>query len=523
MNFLYRIKNSILIDEDIKRVYPYSTLASQVIGFVGKDNQGILGLEAKYEEVLSGEQGKILSETDARGVRMEDGVEVRQEPESGLNLITTIDVVIQQYAEHALEKAMLNTNAERSAIIVLDPNNGEILAMANEPDFDLNEPFTINDDELSLIWEELSENEKNDYLNKMWRNFTIHDTYEPGSTFKILTSVAGLEEGVVTPETEFTCNGYHVVAGRKIKCWRSKAPHGVQTFLEGVKNSCNPIFMMVAEQLGAEKFYQYLDKFGITEITGVDLQGEAGGIIHKEENVGPLELATMSFGQSFQITPLKLITTVAEAINGGMAITPHFAKELVNDEGEIIETFDFSSDERIISEETSEQIRTILEQVVYSGTGNKTYISGYSVGGKTATSEKLPRGNRKYIASFVAFAPADNPEVVALVLIDEPKGAYYGGQIAGPVMKDLLENILPYLEVPREFNEEEQLLDEAKVIQVPYLIGQTVKEAKSLLKELGLGITISNEDYSSDSIILEQFPTEDENINFGQDVIVTTN
>ncbi len=350
-----------------------------------------------------------------------------------------------------------------------------------------------------------------------------NDTYEPGSTFKILTSVAGLEESVVTADTHFNCNGYHIVAGRKIKCWRSPKSHGLQTFVEGVKNSCNPVFMIVAENLGAERFYQYLAKFKIAEKTGVDLPSEASGILHKEENVGPLELATMSFGQSFQITPLRLVTMVSEAVNGGYEITPHFAKELVDDEGNIVETYEYSEAKQIISEETSETMRTILEQVVYSGTGNKTYISGYSVGGKTATSEKLPRGNRKYIASFVTFAPAENPEVVALVLIDEPQGAYYGGQIAGPVMKDLLENTLPYMKVPREFNEEEQKLDESKKVEVPFIVGLTIKEAKAILSANGLSLTVENEEYNSDSIIVEQFPTEGEVVNYKGKILVTTN
>ncbi len=510
----------VMIDEDIKRVYPYSTLASQVIGFVGKDNQGIIGLEAKYDEYLKGDSGKILTETDARGIRMKDGVEERQAPVNGLNLVTTIDLVMQQYAEHALEKAMINTNAKRAAIIVMDPNNGGILAMANEPDFDLNDPFTINNDDLKLIWDDLSEKERGEALNMMWRNFTINDTYEPGSTFKVLTSVAGLEDGVVTEDTEFTCNGYHVVAGRKIKCWRSPKAHGLQNFIEGVKNSCNPVFMIIAEQLGAERFYQYLDKFRIAEKTGVDLPGEASGILHKEENVGPLELATMSFGQSFQITPLRLITMVSESVNDGHAITPHFAKEFVDDEGNIVSTYDVGTSERVISEETSLQMREILEEVVYSGTGNKTYIPGYKVGGKTATSEKLPRGNRKYIASFVAFAPAENPEVIALVLIDEPQGAYYGGQIAGPVMKDLMENALPYLKVPQVFNDEEKLLDETKKVEVPYLVGLTIAEAKQQLNLIGLELEVESGEYSKDGIVIEQFPRESEIINYGEKIIV---
>ena len=438
----------VMIDEDVERTYPYYTLAASVIGFVGKDNQGIIGLESKYEEYLKGESGKIMTLTDSRGRRVSDAEE-RVEPINGENLVTSIDVVIQQYAEQEIAAAVEAKNAKSGVIIVMNPQNGEIYAMANYPTFDLNEPFTINDEELAAMWDTFTAEEQNEYLNQMWRNKAINDTYEPGSTFKIVTASTGLEEGVITPESTFNCTGSMVVGGRTIKCWRYPRTHGTQTFAEGVRNSCNPVFMAVAERIGADTFYDYMIKFGFAEKTGIDLNGEAVGILHKKDDIGPVELATMSFGQTFQITPIQLLRAAAAVVNGGKLITPHFAIKTVDDNGFTVNTFEWPEGEQVISEETSATMREILESVVAEGTGNKAQVEGYRIGGKTATSQKLPRGSGKYIASFMAFAPADDPQVMALVLIDEPEGVYYGGTVAGPVMRDLLTNILPYLNIEK--------------------------------------------------------------------------
>lgn len=438
----------VMIDEDIERTYPYCTLAANVIGFVGKDNQGIIGLESKYEDYLKGKAGKILTQTDSKGLRVSDAEE-RVEPISGDNLVTSIDVVIQQYAEQEIKAAVEAKGAKSGLIIVMNPQNGEIYAMANYPTFDLNEPFTINDPELAKAWDTFTSEEKNDYLNRMWRNKAINDTYEPGSTFKIVTASAGLEEGVITPDSPFTCTGSMTVGGRQIKCWRYPRTHGEQTFAQGVRNSCNPVFMQVAERIGADKFHEYMIKFGFNEKTGIDLNGEAVGILHKKDDIGPVELATMSFGQTFQITPIQLLRAAAAVVNGGRLITPHFAVKTIDDDGFTQKVFEWPDGGRAISEETSEKMRAILESVVAEGTGNKAQVDGYRIGGKTATSQKLPRGSGKYIASFMSFAPADKPTVMALVLIDEPQGVYYGGTVAGPVMKDLLSNILPYLNIPK--------------------------------------------------------------------------
>lgn len=418
----------VMIDEDIKRIYPNENMASQVIGFVGKDNQGIIGLEAKYDEYLKGKQGKILTETDSRGIELKNGTQERVAPTNGYTLVTSIDINIQKYAEQTLEKVVEAKGAKRGSIILMNPQNGEIYAMANKPDFNLNEPFTINNEDLKSNWANMSQKDRNNALNQMWRNFSINDTYEPGSTFKVMTSAMGLNEKLITPETSFNCGGGKTVGGRYIKCWRSPRSHGSQTFVQGVQNSCNPVFMEVGEKLGADKFYEYMQIFGFNEKTGVDLPGEAVGIMHKKENVGPVELATMSFGQSFQITPLQLLRAISSVINGGELITPHFGTKIVDENGNIIEELNYKKGRKTISKETSEQMKWILESVVSEGTGNKTYIPGFRIGGKTATSEKLPRRSGKYIASFCAFSPAENPQVIALVLVDEPQGVYYGGQ-----------------------------------------------------------------------------------------------
>ncbi len=506
----------VVVDEDIKRVYPFSNLAAQVIGFVGKDNQGIIGLEAKYDGYLKGESGKILTETDVKGREVKGGRVFRVEPQNGYNIVTSIDVILQQYAEQTLEKTLMQTNAKRGAIILVNPQNGEIYAMANKPDFDLNSPFTINDQELQMYWDYLTEQERNNALNQMWRNFSINDTYEPGSTFKVFTSVAGLEDRVVKPDDQFVCSGSKVVAGRNIKCWRSPRSHGAETFVQGVYNSCNPVFMEVAERLGSERFYDYLRRFGFDKKTGIDVPGEAVGIMHKLEKVGPVELATMSFGQSFQITPMQLLRGASTVINGGYSVTPHFVTKVLDTEGNIIENLQFEQGEQIISKETSDTMREILEGVVYQGTGNKTYLPGYRVGGKTATSEKLPRKSGKYIASFLAFAPAESPVVVALVLIDEPQGAYYGGMIAGPVMKEIFQNTLPYLGVEPEFSEDELTLPEAMKITIPDFRELDLKGAEKIAKEMGLIPIIDGEG----DIVKKQFPMPGDVVNKGTKIIL---
>ena len=505
----------VIVDEDVRRVYPFSTLAAQVIGFVGRDNQGIIGLEAKYDQFLQGERGKILTETDIRGREIPGGRETRVAPRPGYNLVTSIDVTLQQYAEQTIAKALEATGAKRGAIILMNPQNGEIYAMANKPDFDLNDPFTINSPELADMWETLTDQERNNALNQMWRNFTINDTYEPGSTFKIFTSVAGFEENVVTTEDQFVCLGAHTVGDRAIRCWRYPRNHGAQTFVEGVCNSCNPVFMIVAERLGADIFFQHLEHFGFKRKTGIDLPGEATSIMHRLENVGPVELATMSFGQSFQITPLQLVSAASAVINGGHSITPHFALKLTDEAGDVVQTFTHGESRQILSPGTSEIMREILEEVVYAGTGNRTYLPGYRVGGKTATSEKLPRRSGKYIASFMAFAPAEDPSVIALVLIDEPQGMYYGGMVAGPVMRELLANTLPYLGIEPLYNEEELRLPETMTVVVPDFTELMLRDAMRIGREMGLTPVTNGEG----DLVRRQFPQPGDVVNKGTQVI----
>ena len=508
--------DGVVIDEDIRRVYPFGSLAAHVVGFVGRDNQGIIGLEAKYDKYLQGESGRILTDTDVRGIEIRGGTERRIDPTPGYSLVTSIDVILQQYAEQAIEKAVWRHNALRGAIILMDPYTGELLAMANKPDFDLNEPFLINKAETASAWQTLTNEERSAALNQMWRNPSINDTYEPGSTFKVFTSVAGLEEGVVTPDSRFVCNGIHTVGGRQIRCWRYPRAHGALSFVEGVYTSCNPVFMITAERLNAERFYDYFTRFGFRERTGIDVPGEAVGIVHKLDNIGSVELATMSFGQSFQITPLQLLRGASAVINGGHLVTPHFAARLLDADGNVAHEFEYPSGERVISQETSDMMRGILEGVVYTGTGNRTYLPGFRVGGKTATSEKLPRRSGRYIASFMAFAPAEDPRVLALVLIDEPKGAYYGGQIAGPVMREILENALPYLGVEAEFNEEEQRLPEAKRVVVPDFSDISVSAAVRIIKELGLDVVIDGQG----DMVSSQFPRPGDVVNYGTKMIL---
>ena len=508
----------VVIDEDIQRIYPYNNLASQVIGFVGKDNQGIIGLEAYYNDYLKGSPGKILTETDVKGREMRGGGEYRIDPEDGYNIVTTLDLIVQQYAEQTLEKVVNIKQAQKGLIVIMDPNNGEIYAMANKPDFNLNEPFEINNETLKATWDTLSAKEQADNLNKMWRNFSINDTYEPGSTFKIITSAAGLEENKVTLDSSFNCGGGLIVGGRYIKCWRHPMGHGHQSFVEGVQNSCNPVFMEVASRLGSDTFYDYMVKFGFSQKTGIDVPGEAVGIMHAKNKIGPVELATISFGQSFQITPLQLLRAASATVNGGHLITPHFAKQLVDTEGNLIKTFEYEKSEPIISEETSKEMRFILESVVHEGTGNKTYIPGYRVGGKTATSEKLPRRSGKYIASFLAMAPAESPELIALVLVDEPQGAYYGGQVTGPVMKELLDSVLPYLKVETNYSAEEARLDIATKVKVENYVGMTVEDAQELIKK----IELVSEVLGDGEVVSEQFPPANEDINKNSKVILYT-
>lgn len=436
------------VDEDYKRYYPYDSLASKVLGFTGGDNQGIIGLEVKYEDYLKGTNGLILTMADAAGVELENAFEDRVEPVAGADLTISLDVNIQTYAQQAALKVMEEKGAKRVSVIIMDPRNGEILAMVNVPEFNLNDPFTLNVD-----FPEDETMSKQDLLNQMWRNPAINDTYEPGSTFKIITAAAGLEAGVVGLEDHFSCPGFRIVEDRKIRCHKTGG-HGSETFLQGAMNSCNPVFIDVGQRLGVDQYYHYFTQFGLKGKTGVDLPGEASTIMHKKENMGLVELATVSFGQSFQITPLQLITTASSIINGGNRVTPHFGIKAVSADGERVHEFTYPVTEGIVSEKTSETMRYILEQVVAEGSGKKAYLEGYRIGGKTATSEKLPRSLKKYISSFLGFAPADDPQVIALITIDEPQGVYYGGTIAAPVVADIFQNILPYLGIKSESQKE---------------------------------------------------------------------
>ncbi len=438
--------DGVKVDEDYKRYYPYNELASKVLGFTGGDNQGIIGLEVKYEEYLKGINGTILTTTDARGIELEGIAEDRIEPIAGNTLQISLDYNIQAYAQQAAEKVMEEKEASKVAILIMNPQNGEIMAMVNVPEFDLNHPFSL--ESVGLQEQEISDEEKQDLLNQMWRNGCINDTYEPGSTFKIITSAACLEEGTVSLEDTFFCPGYHIVEDRKIRCHKVGG-HGSETFAQAVQNSCNPVFMKIGLELGAERFYEYFRKLGLMQKTGVDLPGEAGTITHKEENVGPVELATMTFGQSFQITPIQLATTVSSIINGGTRVTPHLGVQILDSEGNKIKSLTFQEEKHVISEKTSETMRTVLESVVAEGGGNKAYIEGYRIGGKTATSQTLPRSAHRYISSFIGFAPADNPQILAMIIIHDPQGIYYGGTIAAPVVKTIFENILPYLGIEK--------------------------------------------------------------------------
>lgn len=428
------------VDEDYKRYYPYSELASKVIGFTGGDNQGIVGLEVKYDEYLQGTNGKILTLTDSRGVEIENAGERRMEPIEGENLYVSLDYNIQMYASQAALKVKEEKQADSVSIIVMNPQNGEIMAMVNEPEFNLNEPFILNYE----LTEAVDDDKMQDLLNQMWRNQCMNDTYEPGSTFKIITTAAAFEEGVVSLNDQFYCPGYKIVEDRRIRCHKVGG-HGAEDFTQGIMNSCNPVFIEIGLRIGPNRFYDYFKQFGLLSKTNIDLPGEAATIMHKKENIGQVELATMAFGQSFQITPIQLATTVSSLINGGNRVTPHFGVETKDAEGNTTHVFEYQTVEHVVSEETSATLRGLLEKVVSEGTGKKAAIEGYAIGGKTATSQTLPRSEHRYIASFIGFAPADDPQVLALIIINNPQGIYYGGTIAAPVCQSLFENILPYL------------------------------------------------------------------------------
>ncbi len=440
------------VDVDYKRYYPYDELASRVLGFTGGDNQGILGLEVMYEEWLAGTEGKILTMTDASGVEIAETGERRQEPENGDNLVTSLDYNIQCYAQQAAERVLEEKQAEAVSVILMDPRSGEILAMVNVPEYNLNEPFTLQQ-------EAASEEEEQELLNQMWRNRCVSDTYEPGSTFKIITTAAALEQGVVSTDDRFYCPGYKIVEDRRIRCHKT-AGHGAETFTEGIMNSCNPVFIELGLRLGAHNFCKYFEQFGLMSATNIDLPGEASTIMHAEEKIGQVELATIAFGQSFQITPIQLITTVSSLINGGTRVTPHFGLRTEDENGNVTEEFSYGQEEGIVSARISETLRELLEKVVSEGTGQKGAVEGFSIGGKTATSQTLPRSEKKYISSFLGFAPAEDPQVIGLVVIYDPQGVYYGGTIAAPVMQEIFADVLPYLglekeEIPEESTEEE--------------------------------------------------------------------
>ena len=452
--------DGVKVDEDFRRYYPHGELASKVLGFTGGDNQGIIGLEVKYEEYLKGTNGTILTTTDARGIELDGIAEDRVEAIPGNTLHISLDYNVQKYAQQAAEKVMKEKQADKVSVLIMNPQNGEIISMVNVPEFDLNAPFVLEKvfAEKEGITGMVPVDKKQDLLNQMWRNSCINDTYEPGSTFKIITSALCLEENVVSLSDTFSCPGYRVVENRRIRCHKVGG-HGAETFVEGVQNSCNPVFIDIGLRLGADRFYEGFRKIGLMEKTGVDLPGEAGTIMHNKSNIGPVELATMSFGQSFQITPIQLATTVSSIINGGRRVTPHFGVQVTDRNGKTVEKFDYPVKKHVVSEDTSSEMRDILESVVSEGYGKNSYIPGYKIGGKTASSQTLPRSANKYISSFIGFAPADHPQVLAMVVIHNPQGIYYGGTIAAPVVRDIFENILPYMGIEKD----ERLINEEKL------------------------------------------------------------
>lgn len=515
------IRNSdldgVMVDEDYKRFYPYGSLASKVIGFTGSDNQGIIGLEVEYDKYLKGIDGTILTLTTAYGVEIDNAAEDRIEPRAGNDLYISLDVNIQKYAEQAAEKIREAKNANNVKMILMNPQNGEIYAMVNVPEFDLNDPYTLTDNMLKDIDpSSLTSKQTNDLLNNMWRNACISDTYEPGSAFKIVTATAALEEKVVKLTDTFFCPGYKIVEDRRIRCHKVGG-HGSETFVEGIKNSCNPVFMEIGARVGVTNMYKYFNKLGLFSKTGVDLPGEAKSIMHKPENVGAVELATISFGQSFQITPLQLLVAASAVVNGGNIVTPHFGVQVKNTEGNTVKTFQYEETAGAVSKETSDTMKELLEAVVSEGTGKRAYLPGFKIGGKTATSEKLPRSSNKYISSFLGFAPADNPQVIGLVLIDEPTGIYYGGTIAAPVIAEVFDNVLPYLGVEPKYTEAETEEFNIGTIKMPDLVGLKKEDLKGALK----GIDYGDIYYLGEGdTVTEQFPLAGEMINLNSDLIL---
>lgn len=504
--------DGVMVDEDYKRYYPFESLASKVLGFTGSDNQGIIGLEVAYDKYLQGVDGNILTLTTARGVEIDGAAEDRLEPIAGKDLVTSLDVNIQKYAEQIASKVYKQKQAKSVKIIVMNPQNGEIMAMVNYPEFNLNDPYTLNYD----MEESVSEEQKTELLNEMWRNACISDTYEPGSAFKIVTATAALEENVVRLDDKFFCPGYKKVEDRTIRCHK-KGGHGSQTFVDGIKNSCNPVFMTLGERLGIDNMYKYFNNLGLFSKSGVDLPGEANSIMHKKENVKAVELATMSFGQGFQITPMQLLTSVSAVINGGTKITPHVGVSVKTKDGDVFETLQYKTTDHVIKEETSQTMKDLLEAVVATGTGKRAYLPGLRIGGKTATSEKLPRGNGKYIASFVGFAPANDPKVLAIAMIDEPQGLYYGGTIAAPVVSELFDNVLPYLGIEPDYTEDEKKENNIGSIKIPNFIGKKKEEVEKLAKEAG----IESIYYSTEgNVVTEQYPLEGEVVDKNSDLIL---
>ena len=500
----------VMVDEDYKRYYPYDSLASKVIGFTGSDNQGVIGLEVKYENYLKGIDGTILTLTTAHGIEIENAAESRIEPQPGNDLYISLDINIQEYAQQAAYKVMEAKSANNVKLIVMDPRDGKIYAMVNAPEFNLNDPYTlINEIAKDYVDETLSSEKLNELLNGMWRNACISDTYEPGSAFKIVTAAAALEEKLVKLDDKFFCPGYKKVEDRTIRCHKAGG-HGSQTFIDGIKNSCNPVFMEIGARLGVEKTYEYYKKLGLFKRTGVDIPGEANSIMHNMDVVGAVELATMSFGQSFQITPLQLLVATSAIINGGKLITPHFGLEVKAADGRIVKTLEYKTSDNGVSKETSKIMKELLEAVVSDGTGKRAYLPGFRIGGKTATSEKLPRRSGKYISSFIGFAPADDPQVIALVLIDEPVGIYYGGTIAAPVIAELFDNILPYMGIEERYTEKEEEEFKVGTFLVPDFIGKTKQEMKDLLKIYDFGEIYT---LGEGEVVTEQFPLPGENVN----------
>lgn len=509
--------DGVMVDEDYKRYYPYDSLASKVIGFTGSDNPGIIGIEVKYDDYLKGIDGTILTLTTAYGVEIKNAAEDRVEPIPGNDLYLSLDMNIQQYAEQVAKRVMKAKQASNVKLIVMNPQNGDLYAMVNVPEFNLNDPYTLIEPiAANQDVETLTEKKKHELLNGMWRNACISDTYEPGSAFKIVTATAALEEKVVKLSDTFFCPGYKKVEDRMIRCHKAGG-HGSQDFTEGIKNSCNPVFMEIGARVGVDKMYHYFDRLGLFHKTGVDLPGEANSIMHKKENIKAVELATMSFGQSFQITPLQMLVAASAVVNGGKLVTPHFGVQIRSSDGTRIRELEYQTTDGAVTKETSETMKELLEAVVSDGTGRRAYLPGFRIGGKTATSEKLPRSSNKYISSFVGFAPANDPKVIAIVLIEDPVGIYYGGTIAAPVIADLFNNILPYLGVEESYSEEEIKRFDIGTFAMPDFVGKTRKEIKDLLKLYKLGELYP---LGEGDVVREQFPLPGETVEKGSDFIL---